>query len=49
MTNPLAPEIRARIDAHLDAVETHLQAAGATNCIIRGGMVRVCKSGRAAV
>jgi hypothetical protein len=30
MTNPLAPEIRARIDAHLDAVETHLQAAGAT-------------------
>jgi hypothetical protein len=30
MTNPLAPEIRARIDAHLDAVETQLQAAGAT-------------------
>jgi hypothetical protein len=30
MTNPLAPEIRARIDAHLDAVEAQLQAAGAT-------------------
>jgi hypothetical protein len=29
MTNSLPPGVRARIDAHLDAVETHLQAAGA--------------------
>jgi hypothetical protein len=30
MTNLLSPAVRAQIDAHLDAVESQLQAAGAT-------------------